>query len=148
MALVVKDKIQTGGIIAKFANDVKAVVLNGAYHSKNIPFCGSYQCIPTEMLGNIDALPEPKNIGTEGNKISAQNIYDALVDVTQTLTCVGTFSYVRRLQTDSGYQVTGSLSGKVLFTPEYAKTLPTVQNTDVIPGRPVKIGRASCRERV
>ena len=66
MALVVKDKIQTGGIIAKFANDVKAVVLNGAYHSKNIPFCGSYQCIPTEMLGNIDALPEPKNIGNIG----------------------------------------------------------------------------------
>ena len=72
-------------------------------------------------------------------RIDFYHIYDALVDVTQTLTCVGTFSYVRRLQTDSGYQVTGSLSGKVLFTPEYAKTLPTVQNTDVIPGRPVTV---------
>jgi len=139
MALAVKDKIQTTDIITKFTNDVKRIILNGAYHSGNIPFCGSYQCIPTEMLGNIDALPDPKNVGTEGNQITAQNIYNALVEVTQILTCVGTFSYVRRLQTDSGYQVTGTLSGKALFKPEYAKALPTVQNTEVLPGHAITV---------
>lgn len=143
MALVVKDKIQTNAIITKFVNDVKNIILSGVYHSGNIPYCNGYQCVPTELLGNIDALPNP-DVGTDTNGVSAQNIYDALVQVTQILTCVGTFSYVRRQQGDNNtYTVTGQMDGTVLFKPEKAVALGTVQNTEVIKGKPITVSSIS-----
>lgn len=144
MAMNQGNQIQTSSIIEKFTNDVKNTILSGAYHAGNIPYCQGYQCVPTAMLGNVDSIQSPEGVGTAGNKITASQVYTALIDVTTALTRVGSFSFVRRIQYrdqygSSGYRITGQLSGKALFSDEYIKTLNPVEHNDLDASKPVTV---------
>lgn len=127
----VNNKVLKNDIVSSFVSDVKDVILRGVYHSGRIPVCRGYVCVPSYMLGNLSSIGSPTNAGTTGNIVSASTIYNALVDVTRTLTRVGTFSFSVLLQTDSGYLNMGSLSGSALFSASYIRTLPTVANGGV-----------------
>lgn len=135
MALTIGNVIITNDIINNFVSQVKNVILNGANHKSNIPYLQNYQCVPTNVLGDINSVPNPSvnDIGGTNNSINALKIYNSLVEVTHILTRVGTWSFNLYLSTDSGKRLVGSTNGTALFETSYIKTLnPEVDLSGVI----------------
>jgi len=147
MAVAVGNAINVADIANLFNSTVIANITSGAHHLNNPPMDGSYFCVPSNMMDDINNLPTP-SFGVSGGKITASSIATALINVTQNLTRVGTFSYVRTYRTlreirsrydpllqstyrgyGVGYVITNTntvraqKNGKVIFTNSYVRQL-------------------------
>lgn len=115
--------------VAKLFNDVIVeTILKDAYHSGNIPMDEQYQCIPTDILGNIDSVERAGDIGPAETTISASSLYNELVRLTTALTRVGTFTWVRTYNTNGNIEIQNEMSGKALFNTSYIRSLAAVNS--------------------
>lgn len=138
-------KITTAAILNDFNTRVINVIKLDAYHSGRLPIEGGYECIPPDMLDNINNIVPPY-IGKAGQKINANDIYNNLVSLTANLTRMGTFSWIRRYKSTIAnnstnlnrgvvsYAIRGTLSGKAFFKPTFIRTLQPVGRYDVNAG--------------
>ena len=141
---MVNNKIYDYTIINGFIQKVQNVILNGVNHVRNIPYCNGRQCVPTEYLGSLTEIPLP-DVGDANNKISALEIYNALVYVTTILLRTGTWSYerkrIREVNGSSGYDNYESASGRAFFSASYSgdRVLRSFNNDYVIEGNKITV---------
>ena len=118
-------------VMNKWITDVENVIYSGAYTSNNPPVLNGHQCIPSSMLSTRTV--HNSYVGVSNGKMSAADVYNRLLSLTQNLTRVGTFSCVEkknitRWGTEDShfdrYDATGNtLSGKAIFTTSYVVTM-------------------------
>ena len=158
MAIRTGDIPSVSDFINGYITNVYNPIINGAYHSANVPKDGIYNMIQPERLGNLNLVKSNidnnlSKIGTSGGIINASILAKLMIECTRILTKVGTWSYVRSYKTtipehygydeDYGYStlipeheettVQRSASGKALFSDSYIKSLIRNPSTNVTP---------------
>lgn len=106
MAIGSNNVISLDDIINGYITNVYNPIINGAYHSGNIPTESIYNCIEPERLGNLSNLSSTinktlNNVGTKGGTITASALANMMIECTRLLTRVGTWSYVRTYRTSN-----------------------------------------------
>ena len=161
MSYSVGDTIKRVDIINKFNTAVVNKITKDTYDLVNPPMDDIYQCVPSDMLDNLDNITVSE-IGLIGQKISASTLVNALIETTKNLTRVGTFTYARtyhssRIPTEEGvfyegkyynknetiYDITETVatkSGKVLFKADKIRNLSsTPTSTGITAGSIISI---------
>ena len=136
------DKVITADqIIKTFENEVIKPILDGVYHSTNIPTRvvrgQTYQCVPSEMLGSNDYFEPGNNIWNE--LAISGDIVSVLINITSMFTNIGTFSWVlyetfkdypAELNVANGTTEIDRFTGRVIFNKDrYTRTLAPLPNS-------------------
>jgi hypothetical protein len=99
---------------------------------------GSYEMVPSNILAPLSSVSSP-SVGVTGNVINALTIYNNLVAVTNDLTRVGTWTYIRTYNDNGSVTTQRQANGKALYTSAYKKTITNPANADVASGKTIKV---------
>lgn len=136
MGVVIGTKIIPSDIVNLFITKVKNRIISGCNDINNKPYLDGHQCVPSNILGNLNEIEDPV-IGSTNGRINAEELYDALVNTTHVLTRVGTWQYNIYLKTDGGRRLKKSKNGTAFYTIDKIRDLSPVSNPNVKSGNKI-----------